>query len=198
MNIKKTQIKLVGGVATKRSSIQVGSSSGQQSKSVSREGRLKVKLVTRGVPNPSMTPSLDHATTQLEEDVSRLSSCNNNRAFSVVSENKDPQERPFVNQSPKESRNHKNLETAVGPTASSQFQTDGQRQREFSPQHERLVGLQQHNQVGAFANKIPFKASKQERREDAGSVSNHRIRNNFFSENTEEPLADQVLEPSAQ
>ena len=57
MNIKKTQIKLVGGVQNKRSSIQVAgsSSTGQQSKSVSREGRLKVKLVQKGaggVPTP--------------------------------------------------------------------------------------------------------------------------------------------------
>ena len=50
MNIKKTQIKLVGGIQNKRASIQVAggggsSSTGQQSKSVSRDGRIKVKLV---------------------------------------------------------------------------------------------------------------------------------------------------------
>ena len=57
MNIKKTQIKLVGGIQNKRTSIQAAgsSSTGQQSKSVSRDGRIKVKLVQKqstGVPTP--------------------------------------------------------------------------------------------------------------------------------------------------
>ena len=63
MKIKNAQIKLVNNtVANKRNSIQMpGALTGQQhqSKSVSREGRLKVKLVAKsGVNTTSMTPGI--------------------------------------------------------------------------------------------------------------------------------------------
>jgi len=65
MNIKKTQIKLVNGVAAKRNSMQTGASNAAagQPKSVSREGRIKVKLVSKsGMPAQITTPGLSQAT----------------------------------------------------------------------------------------------------------------------------------------
>lgn len=78
------------GIATKRSSIQVagttstGTGSQDKSKSVSREGRIKVKLVAnKNHKNSSVTPGLDQGLNKLDSEVIRLSQIKDVRTSSV-------------------------------------------------------------------------------------------------------------------
>lgn len=132
MNIKKTQIRLVNG---KRNSIQGGgsSSTGHQSKSVSREGRLKVKLVKRNQPTPTggAQNTSQSGVTTTDADISRFTSVGGGAVTSMN-----------TSQSPKMSRNGaQRVILATGPSKSTQGNNipsgvmENSRQREFSPQH---------------------------------------------------------------
>ena len=109
MKIKNNQIKLVNNtsMANKRNSIQMpgqlvnATAGGQQSKSVSREGRLKVKLVHKNnVNNTSVTPGIDQ---------DQMNGQNNGEGRINSG-----------NQSPSMSRNDRRLVMATGPSKSSQ------------------------------------------------------------------------------